>query len=343
MSGVEALSSGIAGSVSSVVAMALLYPLDNIRTRLQVQIKKKLEEKLDQAVEHKQITAKQGEHIKTAVSLASTELKRSYSQEPLAHQDLHYQGTIDCIVKVIEKEGISGLYSGVESALIGVAYSSAVYFFWYHLFKSLLLRGSAHKTLLPTENIAVASVAGLVNVFLTLPIWVVNTRMTLAKNKQRKTLRETVQQIHAEEGLQGFYKGLWPSMILVSNPAIQFVVYEQLVRIISRQREKSLPTGKKIVLTSSEYFLLGALAKAVATIITYPYQVIKSRLQASKSDQLTTLSIAQEMYQTEGVGAFYNGLWAKMSQTVANSAFMFAIYEKLVAILLKALKKALTA
>lgn len=45
------------------------------------------------------------------------------------------------------------------------------------------------------------------------------------------------------------------------------------------------------------------------------------------------------MYDQEGVSVFFNGMNAKMSQTVTNSAFMFLIYEKLVGIILLALIK----
>ena len=42
---------------------------------------------------------------------------------------MHYSGTLDCIVRVCEREGWQSLYSGLTSALVGVGVSSAVYFF----------------------------------------------------------------------------------------------------------------------------------------------------------------------------------------------------------------------
>ncbi len=41
MSGLEAVAHALAGSTGGIVAMTLLYPLENIRTRLQVQVKRK--------------------------------------------------------------------------------------------------------------------------------------------------------------------------------------------------------------------------------------------------------------------------------------------------------------
>jgi solute carrier family 25 (peroxisomal adenine nucleotide transporter), member 17 len=34
--------------------------------------------------------------------------------------------------------------------------------------------------------------------------------------------------VYNEEGVKGFYKGIVPSLILVSNPAVQFMVFERL-------------------------------------------------------------------------------------------------------------------
>lgn len=135
--------------------------------------------------------------------------------------------------------------------------------------------------------------------------------------------------IYEENGLSGFYRGLMPSLILVSNPAIQFVVYEQMIRIwtkaAARAAQRAIVAGAAtaaatsttpIRLSSLQYFFLGAFAKAVATLATYPYQVVKSRLQASRtSSSQSTWSLVLSMWRNEGIGSFYAGMNAKMSQT----------------------------
>jgi len=168
-----------------------------------------------------------------------------------------------------------------------------------------------------------------------MPIWVVNTRMTL--NRGNRSIVSTIQSILKDEGITAFYKGLIPSLILVSNPAIQFVVYEQLVRFMNKR--SGADASKPLRLSPTQYFLLGAIAKAVATILTYPYQVVKSREQAVKGkEKVNTLTLMRTMYEKEGLNAFFQGMGAKMSQTVTNSAFMFLIYEYLLALILALFK-----
>lgn len=68
------------------------------------------------------------------------------------------------------------------------------------------------------------------------------------------------------------WNGTGPSLLLVCNPTIQFVVYEALKRkFIQMLKTRDLGTGT--------LFLIGAMAKAVATLVTYPVQVIQSRMR----------------------------------------------------------------
>lgn len=90
-----------------------------------------------------------------------------------------------------------------------------------------------------------------------------------------------------------------PSLILVVNPAVQYALYERLVSSSLRLKERrALAAGggaalaaragrtaaaAPVKLGAGEVFLLGALAKVGATIVTYPMIVVKSRLQAENT------------------------------------------------------------
>lgn len=325
----DSVAHALAGASGGVIAMSLLYPLENVRCRLQVQV-----------------------NAKKTAAVAPTAAATTKVVTAEADSAPRYTGAIDCIRTVIETEGVSSLYTGISSALIGVGVSSAVYFFWYATLKQLMLNHSKLKTLDPLRNIAVASVAGVLNVFVTMPIWVVNTRMTLNRGKGNSIIA-TIASIAATEGLPAFYKGLLPSLILVSNPAIQFVVYEQLVRLLNKNNGSSSSAGKSVKLTAAQIFVLGAIAKAVATVLTYPYQVVKSRQQAavgglnakgesnsSSNSSVSMIQLIRLMHSNEGSSSFFNGLGAKMSQTVTNTALMFVIYERLVRIIIAGLHRA---
>ena len=77
-------------------------------------------------------------------------------------------------------------------------------------------------------------------------------------------------------------QGLWPSMVMVINPTIQYIVYESLVARALAFRNSSRRYklhGHKETLGALDIFALSAMAKIIATLITYPMLVIKNRLQ----------------------------------------------------------------
>lgn len=67
-------------------------------------------------------------------------------------------------------------------------------------------------------------------------------------------------------------------------------------------------------------------------------QVVKARQQADTSPAESAPSmwaVMSEMYAKEGAGAFVAGMGAKLSQTVSNSAFMFLLYEEILAVIVR--------
>lgn len=51
----------------------------------------------------------------------------------------------------------------------------------------------------------------------------------LHKHKQGMGTVAVARQVYRDQGMHGFFKGLWPSMVMVCNPTIQYVIYESLV------------------------------------------------------------------------------------------------------------------
>lgn len=68
------------------------------------------------------------------------------------------------------------------------------------------------------------------------------------------------------------YKGLVPSFFGVSHGAVQFVAYEEFNKILRKYNQRD-------ELLFVEGMVTGAMSKICATITTYPYQVVKARVQ----------------------------------------------------------------
>jgi adenine nucleotide transporter 17 len=50
--------------------------------------------------------------------------------------------TLQAVKRIIEREGIAGLYAGLESALFGITVTNFVYYYCMHLIASTSLRRS---------------------------------------------------------------------------------------------------------------------------------------------------------------------------------------------------------
>ena len=79
---------------------------------------------------------------------------------------------------------------------------------------------------------------------------------------------ETIQYILQTGGVEAFWRGIGPALVLVVNPVLQYTVFEQLKNALVRRRKARGSAG---ALTDFDFFLLGALSKLVATGATYPY------------------------------------------------------------------------
>lgn len=150
--------------------------------------------------------------------------------------------------------------------------------------------------------------AGVLTAILTNPIWVIKTRMltSSASSKGAYTgIRHGTKHIWQTEGFFGFYRGLAPSLIGVSHGAIQFMCYEQFKNWRTSAKEAD-PGRNRAGLSNFDYLTLSAASKMFAGTITYPYQVLRTRLQTYDAVG-TVRSVVRDVWTQEGMRGFYKG------------------------------------
>ncbi|KAL9614642.1 MAG: hypothetical protein Q9167_000847 [Letrouitia subvulpina] len=185
----------------------------------------------------------------------------------------HYHSSLDAIRKIVKAEGIEGLYSGINGSLIGVTSTNFAYFYWYSVIRTLYLSSSA----LPkppgiVTELSLGAAAGAVAQIFTIPVSVITTRQQTAPKGQKKGLRDTGREvIEGDDGWTGLWRGLKASLVLVVNPAITYGAYQRLREILFAGKANLRPW---------ESFALGALSKALATLVTQPLIVAKVGLQS---------------------------------------------------------------
>ncbi|KAF9507079.1 hypothetical protein BS47DRAFT_1378002 [Hydnum rufescens UP504] len=258
----------------------------------------------------------------------------------------------DVVVHIIKTEGITGLYTGLNSSLMGVGITNGFYYYFYEQTREGLLKRrpkGASQALTTLESMLTGLVAGSATTILCNPIWVVQTTQAVQtvqdlsssghSQPSRVTTKmgiiETISHIIRKGGIGALWRGIGPALVLVINPIIQYTIFEQLKNWLTVRRSAKLGIPKAVaILTDLDYFILGALSKLIATSVTYPYIVIKSRLQSGHESALRYKSSLDGMLtvlKEEGISGLYKGIGSKLVQSVLTAAILFAgqkrIYE----------------
>ncbi|XP_059474945.1 peroxisomal membrane protein PMP34 [Neocloeon triangulifer] len=292
----KTLVHAVAGATGSVVAMATFYPLDTVRSRLQ------LEEKRES------------------------------------------KNTVEVIKDLVNDEGFFTLYRGMVPVLQSLCCSNFVYFYTFHGLKSMRTKPAQQNA---GRDLMLAALAGIVNVCVTTPLWVVNTRLKMkgigAKSGSHgetevpfNGLIDGLKYIARTEGVLALWKGTMPSLLLVTNPSLQFMAYESIKR--------RLMAGKKVgaELGSLTVFFAGAAAKALATIATYPLQIVQAKLRHGHTypnlrKNANMFELIVYIIKIHGVEGLFKGMEAKILQTISTAALMFVAYEKIAAFVFRIL------
>jgi adenine nucleotide transporter 17 len=231
--------------------------------------------------------------------------------------NMESQGVLTDLLTITKAHGFFELYRGWASSVTALACSNFVYFYAYNALKKVYLITTKLPSVDKVANLAIASVAGVINVLMTLPLWTASVRLATQNRvavkssapaqdsgrraeeprkavAQYKNMVDALTRIAAEEGVDSLWKGLIPSLMLVSNPTIQFFTYERLMITAQKAARES-----KTPISNSQLFAMGAIAKAVATVFTYPVQLAQSRLRKMKEQGGTTVGVLIQVFQKE--------------------------------------------
>ncbi|KAG1456794.1 hypothetical protein G6F56_006753 [Rhizopus delemar] len=263
----------------------------------------------------------------------------------------HYNSAWDGIKRIVEKEGISGLYAGLGSSLIGTASTNFTYFYCYSFLRENYNKryNPGRGTLSTALELTLGAAAGALTTLITTPVSVITTRQQTLPASERQDVIGTAKTIYEEEGIEGLWKGIRPSLVLCVNPAITYGSFEKIKQIVL--------SVLNLPMTPWVNFLVGALSKTLATVITYPYIMAKVRLQWKPSKESKekivpykgALDVLARVLKTEGVVGWYNGMSTQITKAVLSQALLFMMkdiftnYTVLAFALVQAAKKSKTA
>lgn len=246
-----------------------------------------------------------------------------------------YRGIANAFVTILREEGVRGLYRGVVPNVVGAGSSWGLYFLFYNAIKTWTQNGNTSSPLGPANHLLAASEAGALTLVITNPLWVVKTRLCLqferTAEQKYKGLVDALKKIYVQEGLRGYYKGFLPGLFGVSHGAIQFMVYEELKNSYNQYKGTAITTK----LTTVEYLTFAAVSKLIAAGTTYPYQVVRARLQNQHYSYKGAMDCIRQTWIFEGWRGFYKGLGTNLLRVTPATMITFVTYENISHLLLK--------
>jgi Mitochondrial carrier protein len=167
----------------------------------------------------------------------------------------------------------------------------------------------------------------------------------ISNHEKPKPLNESLEVIdmdhESEKGLSKqlltrqwthLWKGLTPALLLCSNPAIHYTAYDVL-----KHRLLSLPSGDDLKtsnhyhhrrLSLSQSFLLGLVAKFIATVATYPLIRAKVLLMVTSENNLWS-ALVKSYRHDNGIRGLYKGCDWQLLHTLLKSALMMMVRERI--------------
>ncbi|CAI8504196.1 hypothetical protein ACO0OL_003279 [Hanseniaspora opuntiae] len=213
------------------------------------------------------------------------------------------------------------LYNGLSSCISGIAATNFVYYYFFETLSKIRLNRTKRKNLTFVESTAIGFIAGSITAIATNPIWTANTRLITSSSKDQ-TLIGTIKEIIRDDGVMALFKGLKPALILVLNPVIQYSIFEQMKNLIYVSREDITPRMS---------FVLGAVSKIIATVLTYPTITVKTQSHLQKDQSV--IGMLRKIIEEDGFLGLFKGLKPKIIQSVLTSAFLFYFKQKIMDVL----------
>lgn len=197
------------------------------------------------------------------------------------------------------------------------------YFYWYSLVRSVYIaRVIRAKSATPVLSTATELVLGALSAALaqlfTTPVGVIATRQQVGPVQHEggdDSFISLIKDIFRKDGITGFWRGLRPSLVLTVNPAITYGLYERVKNVILAASGGQMTPGKS--------FVIGALSKSLATVVTFPYILSKTRLQTMSTPHSTAFDVLSHIYKQKGPIGWYQGMNAQITKAVLSQALLF--------------------
>uniref|UniRef100_A0A5B6ZA59 EF-hand domain-containing protein n=1 Tax=Davidia involucrata TaxID=16924 RepID=A0A5B6ZA59_DAVIN len=237
---------------------------------------------------------------------------------------------IPAIKNLWKEGGFLGFFRGNGLNVMKVGPESAIKFYAYEKLKNVIrdAREEDHGDIGTTGRLIAGGLAGAVAQTAIYPMDLVKTRLQTCACEGGKVpnLGKLSKDIWVQEGPRAFYRGLVPSLLgIIPYAGIDLAAYETLKDMSKTHVLHDSEPGPLVQLGC------GTISGALGATCVYPLQVIRTRMQAQRSDTSAAYKGMSDVFwrtlQHEGFRGFYKGLFPNLLKVVPAASITYLVYE----------------
>ena len=236
------------------------------------------------------------------------------------------------MTSIYKHEGALAFYKGTLTPLLGIGACVSVQFGAFHAARRQLESLNSGAPLSYSQYYLAGAAAGISNTVLSSPIEHVRIRLQTQPHGDARIYKgpwDCVKQLCARGGgvTGGLYRGTGVTLVREAQAyGCWFLAFEYLMGLETRGGKK------REDIASWKIALYGGLTEKVLWLGSYPFDVVKSKMQtdglAGKERKYANARLcAAEIWRTEGMRGFWKGLAPTLFRSMPVSAGTFFVVE----------------
>lgn len=308
------LSNFLGGATSGFLSTLILQPLDVVKTRLQL-----------------------SPHT---LSLTS----------PLTPSPTSTPGILSTVRLILLHDSPRGLWRGITPTVIRNTLGVGLYFTTLNSLTARLTR--ADGTTSDTSTLLAGASARSLAVCVLCPLSVVKTRLELAEYSAHYAgVSDALRKIARSQGPAGLFSGLIPTIVRDAPYSALFVLIylrskEAMAEALGMRELADGDRKNSKAMSMGVNFAAGAFGGGLATILTSPQDMVKTRMQVMHgglegTGRVRTRGIRETIravYAEAGVSGFFRGASPRFLKRMLGSAVTWMVFEETVSLYERALQ-----
>lgn len=258
------------------------------------------------------------------------QIERVSSQKP----EGKYSGIFQACRCIYTEEGLAAFWKGhIPAQLLSISYG-AVQFASFEFLTEMIHKTTSYDSQTAGVHFVCGGLAACSATVVCQPLDTLRTRFAAqGEPKIYRNLRHAVFTMCGSEGVRTFYRGLSPTLMAVFPYAgLQFFSYN-VFKKMSGPAFKAGKYGEKL-----QSLFCGSGAGMISKTITYPFDLIKKRLQVGGFEEARLhfgkvhtykglLDCVTQIAKEEGLLGFFKGLSPSLLKAAISTGFTFFCYE----------------